>query len=102
MVTFSITHQISSSKGWGRYSASVDGTPVVQSSTGNAWVSAGHSADVVDGTVIVVTLQSQESTKNGKKNTQTDTYRIVAKNGSSAILGFWNGLEVTVSGAEVA
>lgn len=99
-IEFTITHNISSSKGWGRYQASTSDGPLVMSSTGNTWVSAGYSGECEAGSEITVTLQSQESTKNGKKNTQTDTYHLVAETGASAVLGFWNGLEVTVVGAK--
>ena len=59
-IEFKIAHTISSSKGWGRYQAATAAGPLVQSSTGNVWVSAPHAGEAEDGTEITVTLQTME------------------------------------------
>ena len=72
-VHFAITHNISSSKGWGRYKAAANGCPLVQSSTGNEWVSAAHSGEIVEGSTITATLQTMERVGKMKKETTFDT-----------------------------
>ena len=99
-IEFKIAHTISSSKGWGRYQAATAAGPLVQSSTGNVWVSAPHAGEAEDGTEITVTLQTMERVRRtGKENIATEVYRLIARPGSQAELGYWNGLLVVVSGA---
>lgn len=101
-INFEITHNISSSKGWGRYKAALaTGAKIVESSTGNEWVSAAHAGDVEPGAEIVVRLQTMErSGKMRKETIENYDYRVIAKDGSRATLGFWNGLEVVVENAQ--
>ena len=99
-IQFEITHNISSSKGWGRYRASTPTTKLVASATGNEWVSAPHSGTVEEGTPITVTLQTmQRSGKMRKETINTVDYALVSAPGATVTLGFWNGLEVSVAGA---
>ena len=102
-VHFAITHNISSSKGWGRYKAAANGCPLVQSSTGNEWVSAAHSGEIVEGSTITATLQTMERVGKMKKETiASETYTLVAAEGQQAEIGCWNGLQVVVTNARRA
>jgi hypothetical protein len=102
-VRFEIAHNISSSKGWGRYRASVNGQSLVASSTGNEWVSAPHSGIAEDGEEITVTLQTMERVGKMKREERNTTdYRLVAATGARAELGYWNGLQVIVDNARIA
>ena len=102
-ISFSITHNISSSKGWGRYSARTQSGLLVQSSTGNEWVSAPHSGETAEGAEIVAVLQTMERVgKRREENISTESYRLVAATGQRAELGYWNGLQVIVENARIA
>lgn len=99
-ITFEIAHNISNSKGWGRYSASTAAGPLVRSRTDNVWVSAPHSGETEEGTPITVTLQTMERV--GKRRTETintESYNLIAADGQRAEIGYWRGLQVIVSGA---
>lgn len=69
-VTFAVIQLPSRSKGWGRYKATVDGKPVVTSTTGNEWISSTKVASVEVGTEIDVTLQINLT--HGKGRTQRE------------------------------
>ena len=102
-VRFSISHNISASKGWGRYKASAEGVTLVQSATNNAWVSATHSGQANEGAIIHVTLQTMERVgKRREERIDSYDYHLVADRGASATIGHWNGLEVIVEGARLA
>jgi len=102
-ITFALAHNISSSKGWGRYRASTPAGPLVLSRTGNEWVSAGHSGDVADGTPVAVTLQTMERVgKMRRERIDSYEYSLVAEQGSTADLGWQSGLRVMVEGARLA
>src|SRR5438128_881962 len=98
-VKFEILHNISISKGWGRFAAKSANKQVIQSSTGNEWVSAPKTADLEEGQEVVVTLQTMQRTKSRRETINTTNYRIVVRDGAVAELGFWNGLHVAVEGA---
>lgn len=101
-IEFTITHQISNSKGWGRYSAKSSAGPLVQSSTGNEWVSAPHNGELTEGKLFTVTTQTQTVSKSGKKTLDTNNWHLVASAGATAVIGYWTGLEITVQGARRA
>ena len=95
-----ITHNISRSKGWGRYKIVADGRPVVTSATGNEWLYAGKEFELPEGTEFSITLETSETAKkSGRENRQSETHRLVADASASAKIGYWDGLEVVVSGA---
>lgn len=103
LVKFEITHNISHSKGWGRYKVAANGQPLVKSSTGNEWVSAGHSGEIAEGTPITATLQTMQRVgKMRKESINSTDYALIAETGASASLGYFNGLQVVVSGARLA
>lgn len=99
-VDFSITHNVSTSKGWGRYKVTgQDGAVLIQSRTGNEWVSAGHSCDVPGGTPITVTIQLMLRVGKTRRETRyTDDYRLIAAAGETATCG--GNLELTITGAK--
>lgn len=104
-IKFAIAHNISHSKGWGRYAADVNGTHLVTSSTGNVWVSSPHSAETSEGVKINVTLQTMERVgkrERSREQIESSQYALVARQGARAELGHWNGLQVIVDGAELA
>lgn len=104
-ITFQITHNISHSKGWGRYKANTPAGPLVASSTGNEWVSAPHSGEAEEGTLITATLQTMRRSGKGrtsKENVDTTPYNLIAAEGQRAELGYWDGLQVVVENARIA
>lgn len=102
-IAFSITHNISSSKGWGRYKATCEGKPLVMSSTGNQWVYADHSGSAPEGSPIVVTLQiCKRAKKSGRETMDTTDYGLIVAAGQTATLGTSWDLQVVVEGARNA
>lgn len=101
-IQFAITHNLSTSKGWGRYKASTVAGSLVQSATGNEWVSASHSGECEAGSEITVVLETMERVGKGSRQREVrdaETYRLIAEAGQTAELGYWNGLQVAVDGA---
>lgn len=102
-INFEVAHNISSSKGWGRYSVRTQSALLVQSSTGNEWVSAPHSGEAEEGTAITATLQTMERVgKRREEKISTESYRLIAAEGQRAELGYWNGLQIVVENAFIA
>ena len=103
-ITFEIGHNISHSKGWGRYKANTPAGKLVVSTTGNEWVYAGHSGEAEEGTPITATLQTMRRSGKGrtsKENVNTTPYSLVAAQGQRAELGHWDGLQVIVENAHL-
>jgi hypothetical protein len=104
-IQFTIAHNISSSKGWGRYKAQTAAGKLIESSTGNEWVSAPHAGEIEPGAAITATLQTMERVGKGsrqRENIDTSSYSLIAEPGARAELGYWNGLQVVVENARVA
>jgi hypothetical protein len=100
-VSFTLTHNISHSKGWGRYAASTARGNLVQSSTGNEWVSASHVGEATEGTEITAKIQYMLRTKKGREEIYNDApYKLIAKQGATAKIGAFNGVEIMIEGAE--
>lgn len=79
------------------------GGPLVQSSSGNEWVSAPHIGEAAEGTEIAVRLQTMERVgKRREERIDNYDYRLIATLGERAELGFWNGLQVIVENARIA
>jgi hypothetical protein len=101
-ITFTIAHNISHSKGWGRYKAITPSGRLVKSSTGNEWVSASHAGEAEEGTPITATLQTMQRVGKLKKESINATdYNLIAAEGRRAEIGYWNTLQVVVENARV-
>jgi hypothetical protein len=108
MINITITSAPSRSKGWGRFGASSGGVPVITSSTGNPWVSAGHSAAVEEGAEVKLTLQVQLNIGKGfnaRKETTSKTVMLIAEDGAECEVEHKpgsQGLTLRITGARLA
>jgi len=106
-IEFKLIDKPSNSKGWGRFSASVNGAAIIQSRTGNEWVSANHSGESEDGAEIVLTCQIMN--RIGKRKTEEITkqeYRLIVESGATADVdcrptGVAQGMRIEVNGARL-
>jgi hypothetical protein len=89
-VQFTPINAPSTSKGWNRYQASVNGSKLVESATGNAWVSSPKSAEIEAGTVITLIAQTMRrvgKARTARENVETETYTLIAEPGASCTPG---------------
>lgn len=108
MVKFSILDTPSNSKGWARYAVGQDGRKVIESNTGNEWVSSDKSGDAEQGSTI--TLRSQVMLRVGKGRTareeiDTETFTLVIENGAECEIEHKpgsQGMRIAISGARLA
>lgn len=104
-VEFHIADQPSRSKGWARYAASTSTGNLITSRTGNSWVSADHSGEAADGTVIELTCEVELNTGKGRRarrERSSQQYQLVAEAGSSCEIEFRpgsQGLRLAITGA---
>jgi hypothetical protein len=105
-VAFRLLKTPSNSKGWARMAADAGARRLIESRTGNEWVSADHSGSAAPGEEIV--LRVQESLAHGKGRTarqevKTYTYRLVAEDGAACQIGeTWRDYTViAVTGARM-
>ena len=108
-IKFHIDSKPSNSKGWARYSAALeDGTPVVQSRTGNHWVSADHRGEVKGGEIITLTMQVMLRVGQGNRRREEITkveHQLVARAGAECEVEHKpgsQGLRLQITGAEPA
>jgi hypothetical protein len=89
-IRFTLASMPSHSKGWARYKADANGSRLIESRTGNEWVSAPHAGQAAEGAEIIVTTQTMLRSGKGrtaKETTATRTYRMVAEAGATARIG---------------
>ncbi len=118
-IQFAPINEPSSSKGWNRYQVSVDGRRVVESATGNAWVSSAKAGEVEDGATLILTVQTMRrvgKSRTARENVETEKYTLIAdstatctpgsREATSGINGVMStymvGGYVTVTGARLA
>lgn len=87
---FDLVKQPSHSKGWVRYrvTSSTDTRRVVESRTGNEWVSASHHGQVAPGERVEVVIELMLITQRTRRESrQTFEYSLVADPTASCMLG---------------
>lgn len=105
-VKFTLNDKPSNSKGWGRYSVSQGDRRVIESRTGNQWVSASHEGQAEAGSEIVLTAQVM--LREGKYNKETiysEVTKLVVAEGATAEIYYRpgsQGIRITVEGARRA
>lgn len=107
-VKFHIMDKPSNSKGWGRYSVNQDGRKIIQSNTGNEWVSSDKAGNAEVGTQIA--LKTQVMLRVGKnararEEISTETFALIVEDGASCEIHFRpgsQGLKLAVTGARLA
>lgn len=99
----------SRSKGWGRYRVEGANGPVMESRTGNQWLSANHSAEVEDGAAILIEMDVELSVGKGggyaRKERSQRQVRLVAAEGESVEVEHRpgsQGIRVRLHGARLA
>lgn len=109
-VWFEIASLPSTSKGWGRYAVwqdEHDGTHLVRSNSGNAWVSSPQTALVVVGSEFIVTLQCMLNVgKGSNRRREIKTVRFLMRVTPNAVTDLENkpgsqGISLRVRGAEL-
>lgn len=104
-VQFDLLDKPSNSKGWGRYSAWVDGVAIVTSRTGNEWVSASHGGECAEGATIILKCQTMNRKKRGGEETATEEFRLIAAAGETCEIEsrpMAQGIRLRVTGARLA
>lgn len=100
----------SSSKGWGRYRVEgANGQAVMESRTGNPWLSANHSGDVEAGAEILIELDVELQVGKGggyaRKERSQQRYRLIAEEGQTTDVEHRpgsQGIQVRIHGARQA
>jgi hypothetical protein len=105
-VSFTLLRTPSNSKGWARYSASVEGKRLIESRTGNEFVSASHTGSTEAGKTIAVTTQVALNVGKGRTSRQTTTtnaYTLIAEPGAHCEIGnSVCSLHIAIDGARLA
>jgi hypothetical protein len=108
-ITIEILSQPSKSKGWARYQVRrADGTPVVESNTGNPWVSAGHSGEAEDAaamTLVMDVLLRVGKNRTAREERSQSEVELVAAAGETCEVEYRpgsQGIRLRVSGARRA
>jgi len=104
-VKFTLATMPSSSKGWARYkAAAVDGANLIESRTGNEWVSAPHDGETVEGAEFCVDSQTMLKTQKTRTGTlYARRHRLVAEAGATCRIGagFHNSLTIDIQNARM-
>jgi hypothetical protein len=118
-ITCTPINEPSASKGWNRYQLFNDGRPFVQSATGNNWISSVKSAEIEDGAILILTVQTMRrvgKARTSRETIETERYTLIAdaasdctpgqREATSGINGVMStymvGGYVTVTGARLA
>lgn len=107
-VAVSILDKPSNSKGWGRYAVDQDGRKVVESRTGNQWVSANHAGDAQPGSQITLTMQVMLRVGNSgrqREEVSKEIHTLIVEDGASCEIEFRpgsQGLRLAITGARQA
>ena len=85
-ITFSILSTPRRSKGWARYAAAnQNGCKIIQSTTGNEWVSSDKSCDAEQGSLIVIRVQVMlrvGKNRTAREEISTETHTLIAEDGA--------------------
>ncbi len=105
-VTFELRRTVSNSKGWARYAAAVNGSPMIQSRTGNEWVSASHEGDAAEGCEIIVRTQTMLRVGKGRTERESrynHSYVLRAEPEATCEIGssFLGHLHIVIRGARM-
>jgi hypothetical protein len=105
-VKFSLTDKPSNSKGWARYSVAQGDRKVIESNTGNMWVSSSKEGQAEAGSEIVLTAQVM--LREGKYNKETvypEVTKLIVEDGATAEISFRpgsQGIMIKIEGARRA
>lgn len=102
-VAIQITEKPSNSKGWARYSVLEGERRVIESKTGNQWVSANHAGEVADGTEITLTTEVMLRV-GGKPQVRAKSFSLIADTAATCKIEYIpgsQGVRLMVSGARL-
>lgn len=107
-VKFQLLDTPSRSKGWGRYSVSQSDRKVIESTTGNHWVSSSKEGAAEAGSIIELTAQVMLRVGKGytaREEIKSQIIRLIVEDGATHEIYFRpgsQGIRIGITGARLA